>query len=219
MRCVHCGAGPYGTIFRRYGAQTIKLLPCTRCHLDIDPYFEREELLVALDLLLFRNEAYIHVLANLPLPAKTHSLIIAMLGALLEAILTLQMMKNDDITALDALGGMVSHGLGFLVMARILASLWGIHDNAKTLTVNATLWFPSLLYVVPILMQYVWNDDSTPTKLISIVLVGLFQCKAIQNVANIHNIQPQSARLGIFLTFLVRINVFVVDHWNIGRQG
>jgi hypothetical protein len=73
--CIHClnpttssnGSKPgeeCGRLYKRYGNDTIKLSDCCRCHNYIDEYCEREWLLVILDLILFRPQAFRHVLYN-----------------------------------------------------------------------------------------------------------------------------------------------------------
>jgi hypothetical protein len=53
-----------GRLYKRFGNDTIKLSDCSRCHNYIDEYCEREWLLVILDLILFRPQAFRHVLFN-----------------------------------------------------------------------------------------------------------------------------------------------------------
>lgn len=71
-RCVYC-LSPCSSLYRKYSASTIKLSQCSsefcknnkgRKVLDVDPYCEREWLLVVLDIVLLREEAYRHVLCN-----------------------------------------------------------------------------------------------------------------------------------------------------------
>lgn len=75
FRCISC-LTPSPTLFKQYRsnatstaaaaatAASIKLSPCSRCEKNVDPYCEREWLLVILDLVLLRHEAYRHVLYN-----------------------------------------------------------------------------------------------------------------------------------------------------------
>jgi hypothetical protein len=65
-RCVHCHA-PCPSLYRHLSASasSIKLTTCTECEQNVDPYIERELLLVAIDCFLAREEAYRHVLYNL----------------------------------------------------------------------------------------------------------------------------------------------------------
>lgn len=69
--CVHCGT-PCSTLYRQLSASlsSIKATDCSnpQCRQVVDPYIEREWLLVAIDCILLRPEAYRHVLFN----AKEH---------------------------------------------------------------------------------------------------------------------------------------------------
>jgi hypothetical protein len=62
-RCVHC-ATPCASLYRQYTSSpsSIKLTACQTCGNDVDPYIEREWLLVSLDCILLRLPAYRHVL-------------------------------------------------------------------------------------------------------------------------------------------------------------
>lgn len=62
--CVECLA-PSPTLYRRYTTHaSVKLTRCPGCGLDVDPYVEREAMLVAFDIVLHRIAAYRHVLFN-----------------------------------------------------------------------------------------------------------------------------------------------------------
>lgn len=62
-QCIYCST-PCDSLYRVYGSSTttIKLSRCSHCQRDVDPYCERELVLVGLDCLLFREEAYRHLL-------------------------------------------------------------------------------------------------------------------------------------------------------------
>lgn len=64
--CVYCGA-PCSALYRQLNMNSlssIKAMNCERCHRIVDPYIEREWLLVAIDCILLRPEAYRHILYN-----------------------------------------------------------------------------------------------------------------------------------------------------------
>ena len=61
VRCLH----PSPTLYRRYSSpNAVRLTRCASCGRDVDPYVEKEALLVVIDLVLRRPEAYRHVLFN-----------------------------------------------------------------------------------------------------------------------------------------------------------
>jgi hypothetical protein len=63
-RCVQC-LEPAETLYRTYTREsTIKLSQCAVCGNNVDNYCEREWLLVVIDIVLLREEAYRHVIFN-----------------------------------------------------------------------------------------------------------------------------------------------------------
>ena len=64
--CVYCGT-PCSCLYRQLNKNSlssIKAMHCDNCHRIVDPYIERELLLVLIDCILLRPEAYRHVLYN-----------------------------------------------------------------------------------------------------------------------------------------------------------
>jgi len=61
--CIHCGY-PTTSLYRLLVGNHIKLIECKNCHQDVDPYIEREILLVIIDLILLRSSAYKHITFN-----------------------------------------------------------------------------------------------------------------------------------------------------------
>lgn len=63
--CVHCST-PCQSLYYQLGASlsSIKALACSKCGEVVDPYIEREWLLVVIDCILMRPEAYRHVMFN-----------------------------------------------------------------------------------------------------------------------------------------------------------
>jgi hypothetical protein len=75
--CVHCGF-PTVSLYRILSGSNIKLMECSNCHEDVDPYIEREMLLVVIDWVLLRRPAYRHVIFNRPI----HDYVIPSLGCI-----------------------------------------------------------------------------------------------------------------------------------------
>ena len=65
FRCVYCGT-PTTRLYRHLlsSSHSIKLTTCSTCNQIVDPYIEREVLLIVIDCILLREEAYRHVLYN-----------------------------------------------------------------------------------------------------------------------------------------------------------
>lgn len=62
--CIHC-LREADSLFRTLGPKTsLKLSVCANCGIDVDPYVEREAFLVAMDVVLLRQDAYRHLLLN-----------------------------------------------------------------------------------------------------------------------------------------------------------
>lgn len=63
--CVFCNT-PCAALYRRLSVSlsSIKAMNCTKCYKMVDPYIEREWLLVVIDCILLREEAFRHVLYN-----------------------------------------------------------------------------------------------------------------------------------------------------------
>ena len=62
--CINC-LEPTSILYRQYSTvNTIKLHSCTSCQADVDPYIERQLLLVVMDILLLRLPAYRHFIFN-----------------------------------------------------------------------------------------------------------------------------------------------------------
>jgi uncharacterized membrane protein YjjB (DUF3815 family) len=63
FKCIHCGS-PTDSLYRVYSPSSIKLVQCSRCQANVDPYVEREDLLIWIDCILLRQTAYRHLLWN-----------------------------------------------------------------------------------------------------------------------------------------------------------
>lgn len=63
MRCVECGAR-VDSVYRSFGAGNIRMTTCESCGRFADKYVEYELLLVCMDLLLMRVEAFRHCIFN-----------------------------------------------------------------------------------------------------------------------------------------------------------
>eukprot|EP00977_Amphora_coffeiformis_P028121 scaffold34698_cov173-Amphora_coffeaeformis.AAC.9 len=63
--CIQC-LKEADCLYRKLGptSTSLKLRVCTNCGIDVDPYVEREAFLVAMDVVLLRQDAYRHLLLN-----------------------------------------------------------------------------------------------------------------------------------------------------------
>ena len=104
--CVHCST-PCAALYRQLNASSassIKAMTCQNCGKVVDPYTEQEPLLVAIDCILSRVEAYRHVLYNSDelknLPPQT--IVQLLFGwCVVEAFLKWQATNTDPLNATD----------------------------------------------------------------------------------------------------------------------
>ncbi|XP_024387572.1 protein ARV 2 isoform X2 [Physcomitrium patens] len=69
MRCVHCGT-PVAAVYVEYSPGNIRLSECAKCGFVADEYVECEIMIVVIDLILHKPEAYRHIFFNYPLLHK-----------------------------------------------------------------------------------------------------------------------------------------------------
>lgn len=62
-RCVNCGA-EVEELYRRYCPSVLKLLKCGTCDLLADKYIEYDPVIILVDLILLKRQAYRHLLHN-----------------------------------------------------------------------------------------------------------------------------------------------------------
>ncbi|VEU24096.1 DEKNAAC105382 [Brettanomyces naardenensis] len=64
MICVECSA-PIGSLYERYKGNHIRLTVCSNCHQVADRYIEYDKVLLFIDLMLLKPQAYKHAIYNL----------------------------------------------------------------------------------------------------------------------------------------------------------
>ena len=120
-RCIHCMT-PCDSLYRKYGTSSYKLSQCPHCQSDVvDPYCERDWLLVNLDCLLLRDEAYRHVLFHRWVDLETQHGSILLASSVLRTYLVRQ--SEGSTTSLSSLS---SINLLFLEQVLVSAMLWVI---------------------------------------------------------------------------------------------
>lgn len=63
MICVHCSA-PVSSLYERYRGNHIRLAVCDSCHQVADKYIEYDKVLLFIDLMLLKQQAYKHTIYN-----------------------------------------------------------------------------------------------------------------------------------------------------------
>lgn len=193
--CVHC-ATPCASLYRRLSVSlsSIKTMNCSNCGQTVDPYIEREWLLVAIDCILLRHEAYRHVLFNVDEFKETplrRAFQFLLAWAILDGYLKWETLRNDESSNHDegllqdtnfifSLG--TSSFLGMLVQW-LAIFLYMKHLTKKTQLFylsTKVLWallLPSSFSVVTIFVL-VWENTKT-TRLLGSLLVASGQGIAV----------------------------------------
>jgi hypothetical protein len=197
--CVHC-ATPCDSLYRQYetSVSNIKLTRCNLCLSNVDPYVEREWLLVILDCLLLRTEAYRHVLWHRLRSKRVWQSLLA--SSLLAAYLGYEEAnrKSQDVVVnrqgdssnlfwvlwLQSMLDMVVLWLGMALVVATRANQRNRNNATSPSTLMLLLFWaltlPSALNVVTILVL-VWENSSTVKQLAS-VYVLLMQCLGVRVV-------------------------------------
>lgn len=177
--CVHC-ATPCSSLYRQYtsSSSSIKLTACKNCGNDVDPYIEREWLLVALDCILLRLPAYRHVLfhrlraSDLSYRRMVQTLLAS---SILHSYLTWEACRTSgQDLSFDKL--MMSSMLNLLVFWAC-GTLIGRGDFRH---VFLGVSFPTAFHVVTVLVL-VWENTST-VRLLGSLFVVVFQATAMSVV-------------------------------------
>jgi hypothetical protein len=201
-RCIQC-LEPSESLYRTYTREsTIKLSQCLKCGHNVDPYCEREWLLVVIDMVLLREEAYRHVLFNRLQgfnlqESYRKSLQLVVGSSILQAYLLWEAHRaqhpNDpllDSTAwfvqLIAASGLklTAFGLGIYGALLLLLAFVRRHERSKAIAdlnmpthVYLAVVLPTAWQVVTILV-HIWENTAT-IRLLSSLLTLIYQFMAV----------------------------------------
>jgi hypothetical protein len=192
-RCVQC-LEPAETLYRTYTREsTIKLSQCAVCGHNVDPYCEREWLLVVIDIVLLREEAYRHVIFNRLRDFRvgksySKSLHFIVGSSVLKAYLLWEAHSSqhpDDpildssvwfgILILVSCLRLVAFGLGIFGTLQLLQG--SNADPDMTTHVYLAVLLPTACQVVTILVQ-IWENTAT-VRLLGSLLTLCYQWMAI----------------------------------------
>ncbi|KAG7336519.1 Arv1-like family-domain containing protein [Nitzschia inconspicua] len=228
--CVHCGA-PCTALYRKLSASSIKATTCVneRCQQVVDPYIEREWLLVAIDWILLRLEAYRHVLFNakkeFPLFESVswgRALQLTIASCFLHAYLQYEAAKRNSGTDATMQGGGQHTSMILLIVASILDLMirwWGVSlfvaafskscQAQKVKIITTRLFWSFLLptaFHVTSIFVLIWENSKTTRALGSLLVAG-WQCLAVSLVAD--DVAPGygkvTAAVGLALGILWRL--------------
>lgn len=195
--CVHCKT-PCAHLYRRlsFSLSSIKALTCKNCNKQLDPYIEQEWLLVILDCILFREEAFRHVLFNVDgLQVTKVSMILKFVAAAsivdgfsrcMESVQNSHTevdIKNDNgFLQITALAFVYCGGLMF----RCLFLQAFLTPGEKSAGVNSKiLWallLPSCFSLVVVFVN-IW-ESSVTVQLIGSLLINFWQWIALSTLSS-----------------------------------
>jgi hypothetical protein len=209
-QCIYC-ATPCDALYRVYGvsaAKTIKLSRCTHCQRDVDPYCEREFMLVILDCLLFREEAYRHFLfhryRDLQLDTRESKILLFLASSCLRAYV-ISMAEHDGSLqenvarlAVYFLQQTILSGAVYLMQSQcifgcILTLAKGTNEfaaflesykegatNELFIQIDLSLLLPTVCHVATIFVQ-IWEDSDT-VRMMGSCLILAYQWFALNTI-------------------------------------
>jgi len=185
-RCIRC-LEPADTLYRKHSESTIKLSQCKACGANADSYCELEFLLVVIDIVLLREEAYKHVLFN-RLPqfnvetSYLKSLQYIVLSSFLQAYLFFEAHRyqHPGDTVLESTTWMLmmvvasclrflALGTGVYLSTILLTKQVGTSSDDYRTHLYLALLLPTTLQVVTILI-HVWEKTDTIRQLGSLLM-------------------------------------------------
>jgi hypothetical protein len=204
--CVHCGS-PCASLYYQLSASlsSIKALTCTNCGELVDPYIEREWLLIVIDCILMRVEAYRHVLFNadeIKAFSMRHLIQFLFAWSMLDAYLkweTQRMMMADNSDALHSsifvLSLLISSfasvlvewvAIYFFLSKRNLKKCNNTIDSkneseALAYKIYLALLLPSTFSVITILVM-MWENTKT-VRLLGSIMTAYWKALAISTIS------------------------------------
>lgn len=214
--CVHCNT-PCAALYRRLSVSlsSIKATTCVKCEKLVDPYIEQEWLLVAIDCILMREEAYRHVLNNVDelksLPLRTMAQI--WLGwSLVDGYLKWQSINGENMGSLlrqDKLFQLaplaITSGLGILFQWYIMQLFQTRRekDRGNSVRLFWALLLPSCFSIVTIFVS-IWENAHT-VRMLGSLLIAYWQRIAVGVITNDLSTPALGFVAGILWRFMVSL--------------
>lgn len=121
--CVECGCEENGSSsYVQYSEGSIRLKRCVRCAKLVDKYIEFEWILIIIDIILFRVQAYRHVLRNVRVSTNRY-LRLYLLGILIRSYIQLYILLQQhehDIISLEAALRVAGELVGLALVEQLL---------------------------------------------------------------------------------------------------
>ncbi|MES1912415.1 MAG: hypothetical protein MHM6MM_004694 [Cercozoa sp. M6MM] len=204
--CVECGEEVVRTYRQYAGQNNVRLSRCQTCGHVADKYVEYETLLVALDVLLHRVQAFRHVLLNRQNARLTPFLQLALVAALASAASKWHIYRHWCVPL--ALTEML------LFVAGVLVGTYALHKRRKQhakLALSASLLAqsPKLL----LLMPHVWHFNRDGADLAVVVYAFSFTCAVTAVRAAFRcSISRAAASVLLGITGTVAFNLLLMLH-------
>ncbi|GAX28781.1 hypothetical protein FisN_25Lh161 [Fistulifera solaris] len=237
-QCIYC-ATPCNALYRVYGvsaAKTIRLSRCTHCQRDVDPYCERELMLVILDCLLFREEAYRHFFfhryRDLQLDTRESKILVLLASSCLRAYV-ISVAKHGVFEEKVArwiiyflrqtiLSGIVYGMQSQCIFGGILTLAKGTNEFSPLLEscsregatnelftqIGLSLLLPTACHVATIFVQ-IWEDSDT-VRLMGSCLILAYQWFALNTILR-GNLGVSSCSQTLIVTIVFVISLLVRD--------
>jgi hypothetical protein len=237
-QCIYC-ATPCDALYRVYGVsatQTIKLSRCTHCQRDVDPYCERELMLVILDCLLFREEAYRHFLfhryRDLQLNTRESKILLLLASSCLRAYV-ISVAEHGDLeenvarwliyflhqTILSGIvyflqwqcifGCILTLAKGNNEFSPLLASYREGATNELFTQIDLSLLLPTACHVATIFVQ-IWEDSDT-VRLMGSCLILAYQWFALNTIVRGRLGVSSSCSKTVMVTIVFVLSLLVRD--------
>lgn len=228
--CVECGES-VDSLYVEFSAGNIRLTRCEQCGNVSDKYIEYEFILVAIDLILHRKQAFRHLLYNRQEFESSSSIRFIVIGVLVvNCVLKLSLLHRTvyrNVFRLKpavhlAISSIVEHGV---LLAAVMAGLWLTPNTRHLMTgknnkfkrkVYVALAFPEIFKFAAVLLQ-IFDTDPKLLLLIGLLIISI-QHKSLQSVVNLSIVRLNLVIVAaVLLRFLVRC-IFhrLSDIWLLG---
>lgn len=218
--CTCCGAQT-PNIYTQYSEEIINFQLCERCGRIVDKYVEYDFTIIAIDLLVYKIEAYRHILKNVDFPRIFHLLL---LSCILSGFLGWICTENFNDFDADVIHAAVNSELYFYILLKIfLAFTFGFLLCASShfsklglamLDIIKLLILTNFCSLIGLLM-YPWKDiliSYFPHLSILFAPLLSFFCVLLTTVPSFRALTNASCKLSSIISFVSCGSVFMIEH-------
>ncbi|KAF5270344.1 hypothetical protein FQR65_LT05532 [Abscondita terminalis] len=120
--CISCGL-PIGELCKKYSETVLKLVNCDKCNVVADKYIEYDIIIVIIDLILLRKEAYRHILYNTEFHAHWKLAIMLQMMEVYSEWILISKKTHSIPPYVYSVGDVALYMLSFRIVFRSLCSL------------------------------------------------------------------------------------------------